>query len=200
MRLNLLLAMLLLGAAAHAEITITRADGAICTDGTIHVNGAVTPVDASCSAPATPPGACGTLPANTKVVDTGGLDSAWRQQMFFPLPQTVTAFKIKVPSGYNLGGDVVVTKTSFAIRSKLVVVSECPGVLEPVGGQAACAIYQLESTRIRLSTTQHVYHCKLEPGRTYYANVVSKVRLTDSGYTCTNTTDCSFLASRGAPY
>ncbi|MGE3297441.1 MAG: hypothetical protein AB7I68_08795 [Porticoccaceae bacterium] len=45
--------LLLLGAAwlVQAAITITRADGWICTDGTINVSGAVTPVDASCSDP-----------------------------------------------------------------------------------------------------------------------------------------------------
>ena len=48
--------LVLLGAAwlAEAAITITRADGWICTDGTINVGGTVTPVDASCTAPPAP--------------------------------------------------------------------------------------------------------------------------------------------------
>ncbi|MDD3652468.1 hypothetical protein [Immundisolibacter sp.] len=284
--------LLLLGAAAapQAAITITKADGSICTDGTINVNGTVTPVDATCSAPpppgnftltvskagtgsgtvtgtgfscgadctesypegtavnvtltatanpgstfsgwsgqgcsgtgpctvnttitgnlsvtatftadAPPPGACGALPANTTVVDTGNMNAVWAQQTFFPLPQIITAFEMTVPSGFNQENDVTVTKTSGAQRSKLVVVSTCPGVLEPVGGQSSCMKYQLESIKIKMSASPSAssYYCKLEANKTYYINAVSKTALTDTAYSCTNTTNCSFFASRSAPY
>lgn len=159
-------------------------------------------VTATFTADAPPPGACGALPPDVTVVDTGSMNAAWPQQTFLPLPQTITAFKMTVPAGFNQEGDITVTKTSSALRSKLVVVSTCPGVLEPVGGQASCAQYQLESVKLRMSASPSAssYYCKLTAGQTYYLNAVSKTKLTDTGYSCTNTTNCSFFAFRSAPY
>lgn len=285
--------LLLLGTAwlAQAGITIIRADGHICTSGTIDAqNGAVTPDDASCSAPppagsltltvvktgtgagtvtgtgfscdpdctesypegtainvtltaspetgstftgwsgagctgtgictvattitssltvtatftadAPPPGSCGALPPDVIVVDTGSIATTWPQQTFLPLPPKITAFKVTIPAGFTQEGNFTATKTSAAARSKLLVVSTCPGVLAPVGGQAACVKYSLESSMVRMSgnSAASSSYCKLTPNNIYYVNAVSKQALTDTGYTCTTTTNCSFYATRSAPY
>lgn len=147
-------------------------------------------------------GACGTLPADVTVVDTGNLNVAWVQQTFFPLPQTIMAFKVTAPAGFAGRDTFTATKTSAASRSKRLVVSTCPGVLTPVNGQAACSSVALEGTSISLSlnSADASYYCKLTPGATYYVNAVSKVNLTDTAYTCTNTSNCSFFAKRSAPF
>lgn len=283
--------LLLLGTAwlAQAGITIIRADGYICTSGTIDAqNGAVTPDGASCSAPpapgsltltvdttgtgagtvtgtgfscdpdctesypegtainvaltaspatgstftgwsgagctgtdictvattitssltvtatftADPPpaGACGALPANTVVIDTGSITSAWPQTTNIVAPQQITAFKITVPSGFAKRNNFNVAKSSSGLKSKLVVVSTCPGVLTPVGG-TYCGLAGTDTTTIRMSgkSSDPSYYCKLAPG-VYYANAVSKNALTDSTYNCSTPTNCSFYANRNAPY
>ncbi|MGB5097536.1 MAG: hypothetical protein WBN82_06490 [Porticoccaceae bacterium] len=146
--------------------------------------------------------ACGTQPADVTVVDTGNLNVEWRQQTFFPLPQTITAFKVTAPAGFAGHDTFSAIKTSAASRSKRLVVSTCPGVLTPVNGQSACNSVALENTSISVSlnSADPSYYCKLTPGATYYVNAVSKVNLTDTTYTCTNTTNCSFSASRSAPF
>jgi len=195
------LALALLGAAclAQAAITITRADGWNCTDGTINVNGAVTPVDASCSAPP-PTDACGALPANTVVIDTGSIASAWPQRVNMVPPQQITAFKITVPPGFAQRDLFNVAKTGSGLKSKLVVLSTCPGVLTPVAA-TGCSLVVTDTTTVRLSgnLADPSYYCKLAPG-VYYANAVSKNKVTDTVYNCSTPTNCSFYASRGAPY
>lgn len=288
--------LLLLGTAwlAQAAITIIRADGFVCTDGTVNVNGTVTPVDASCHDPSIttytltftkagaglgtisgagltcdgttgictatytagtavnvtlnaaptdgsaitwtgdctpsgntcvvsqasvaanlavtatftppppppPPGDCGALPANTVVIDTGNLNVSWPQQMFLPVPQQITAFKVTVPSTFSGRDNFATAGTASSTTSKRLVVSTCPGVLTPVGGQSYCSGGGTETTTLRLSTrsSDPSYYCKLTPGSVYYVNAVSKNNLTDTGYNCTTTTNCSFYASRAAPY
>jgi len=282
----------LLGAVclAQAAITIIRADGWVCTSGTITVTGAVTPDDASCSEPPPPgnftltaaksgtgtgtvtgtdasgtviscggdcsesypdgtsinvtltatanagstfagwsgactgtdtctinqaitanltatatftadvvAGACGALPPNTVVVDTGNINAAWPQATFVVPPQQITAFKVTVPSGFTQRDNFLVAKSSSGVKSKLVVVSTCPGVLTPVG--TGCSLSGTDTTTVRLSgkTSDPSYYCKLAPG-VYYANAVSKNAVTDTSYNCSTATNCSFLASRGAPY
>ncbi|MFP5414236.1 MAG: InlB B-repeat-containing protein [Gammaproteobacteria bacterium] len=63
--------LLLLGTAwlAQAAITIIKDDGSICTDGTINVNGTVTPVEASCGTP--PPPTSFTLTVSKAGTGTG---------------------------------------------------------------------------------------------------------------------------------
>lgn len=148
-------------------------------------------------------GACGALPADVTVVDTGNLNVVWPKQTYFPLPQTIMAFKVTAPAGFAGRDTFTATKTSAASRSKRLVVSTCPGVLTPVGDQAACSSAALEATSIRLSLNSaddSRYYCKLTPGATYYVNAVSKVNVTDTVFSCTNTTNCSFSAVRSAPY
>ena len=281
---------LLLGTAwlAQAAITIVKDDGSICTEGTINVDGTVTPVEASCSAPppagsfsltvskagagtvtgtgfncgtdctefyagntpmsvtltatadtgysftgwsgagctgtgtctvattiaanltvtatftadAAPPpptGSCGALPANTVVIDTGSITTAWPQTTNIVPPQQITAFKFTVPSGFAKRENFNVAKTGSGEKSKLVVVSTCPGVLTPVG--TYCSLAGTDTTTVRLSgkSSDPSYYCKLAPG-VYYANAVSKNTVTDSTYNCSSSTKCSFYASRSAPY
>jgi hypothetical protein len=145
-------------------------------------------------------GACGALPANTVVVDTGNINVAWPQPpVYLVPPQQITAFKVTVPSGFTGRNNFMVAKSSSGLKSKLVVVSTCPGVLTPVG--AACTLAGVDTTTVRLSgnASDPPYYCKLTPG-VYYANAVSKNAVTDTGFNCTTTSNCSFLASRSAPY
>lgn len=147
-------------------------------------------------------GACGPLPPDVTVVDTGSISTTWPQQTFLPLPAQITAFKVTIPAGFSQEGNLTATKTSAAARSKLLIVSTCPGVLEPVGGQAACVKYALEASTVRMSANSAASpsYCKLTPGNSYYVNAVSKTALTDTVFSCTSTTNCSFYASRSAPY
>lgn len=152
--------------------------------------------------PPPPPGDCGVLPPNTVVVDTGNLNANWVQQMFLPVPQQITAFKVTVPSGFSGRDNFQSAGTASSTTSKWLVVSTCPGVLTPAGGQNACSLGGSETTTMRMSTksADPSYYCKLTPGTVYYVNAVSKFSLTDTGFNCSNTTDCSFYASRAAPY
>lgn len=280
--------LLLLGAAwlAQAAITITRADGAICTDGTINVNGTVTPVDASCTAPPPPgnfsltvsrggtgsgtvtgtgfscggdcsesypentainvtltaaaasgstfagwggactsttattctvattitanlgvsatftldapppPPGCSATPPDVTVVETGNINASWPQATRFPLPAAIEAFKVTVPSGVSAINTFSTARTSAGTRAKLLVVSTCPGVLEPVGGQSRCtAPNPAETSSVVLTTSPSSFRCHLTPG-TYYVNAVSKSQVTDTGFTCSTPTNCSYFVSR----
>lgn len=180
----------------HGDIYV-----ACITDPVLYDVAAPAPIPDPTPTPAPAPGACGARPANTVVVDAGNLDVAWPRQKFSPLPQTIMAFK--VTAGFTGRDTFTATKTSAASRSKRLVVSTCPGVLTPVGGQAACSSAALEATSIRLSLNSADdprYYCKLTPGATYYVNAISKVNVTDSTFTCTNIDNCSFYASRSAPF
>ena len=147
-----------------------------------------------------PPGACGALPANTVVIDTGRIDAIWPQTTNIVPPQQITAFKIHVPSDFTKRDSFKVAKTGSGLKSKLVVVSTCPGVLTPVAA-TGCSLAGTDTTTVRLSgkSSDPSYYCKLAPGD-YYANAVSKNAVTDTGYNCSTPTNCSFYASRSAPY
>ena len=147
-------------------------------------------------------GDCGALPPDVDVVNTGSMASSWPQQTFLPFPQDIVAFQFSVPSGFTQRGSFTATKTSAASRAKLVVISTCPGVLQPVGGQSSCVVQNLEASTVYMSGSASAssYYCKLTPGQTYYANAVSKVNISDTAYTCSNTTNCSFFASRSSPF
>lgn len=287
--------LLLLGTAwlAQAAITITRADGWICTDGTIDVqSNSVIPVDASCSAPplpgnfsltvskagtgtgtvsgtgfscgadctesypentsinvtltaaasagssftgwsgagctgagactvattitsnlsvtatftadAGPPGACGTTPPNVTVVDTGNLNVAWPTMMFEPAPATVMAFRVHAPSGFAGRSDFRATRLPPATKGKAIVVSSCPGSVQPVAANSCTLQNVTDSALLRLSAnssdTQFIY-CKLTPGQTYYINAFSKNLPSDSDSNCpSGGSTCKFQAFRGQPY
>ena len=147
-------------------------------------------------------GSCGTLPPDVDVVNTGSITSSWPQQTFLPFPQDIVAFQFNVPSGFTQRGTFTATKTSAATRAKLVVISTCPGVLEPVGGQSSCVIQNLEASTVYMSASVSAssYYCKLTPGQTYYANAVSKINISDTAYSCSGTSNCSFFASRSSPF
>lgn len=153
--------------------------------------------------PPPPPGSCGALPANTTVIDSGGMDTSFAQQTYYPPPQTVTAFKMTVPAGFANASYFSAIPTSASPLSKLWVVSTCPGVLQPVGNQAACLMNARTDTNtmnFSANPSAASYYCKLTAGQTYYFNAVSKNKLTDATYNCTTTTNCSFFGSRGSPY
>lgn len=195
-----------LTAAAATGSTFTGWSGAGCTGaGTCTVAQAISAnlnVTATFTADAPPPGSCGTLPPDVTVVDTGSISTTWPQQTFLPLPAQITAFKVTIPAGFSQEGNLSAIKTTAAARSKLLIVSTCPGVLEPVGGQASCSKYALENSTVRMSANSAASpsYCKLTAGQTYYVNAVSKTALTDTVYSCTTTTNCSFYGSRSAPY
>jgi hypothetical protein len=159
-------------------------------------------VTATFTADTPPPGQCGTLPPDVDVVNTGSIATHWPQQSSFPFPQDIVAFQFTVPPGFAQRGTFTATKTSASPRSKLVVISTCPGVLAPVGGQSSCVVQNLEASTVYLSanSSSSSYYCKLSPGQTYYANAVSKQAIGDTAYTCSSTTNCSFLGSRSSPF
>ena len=141
-------------------------------------------------------GDCGALPPDVTIVDTGSISSGWPQQTVFPTPQNIAAYKVVVPAGANAINTFSTARTSAGERAKLLVVSTCPGSLEPVGGQSRCtAPNPGETSSVRLSTATDRFKCSLGPG-TYYVNAFSKSSLTDTGFSCTNTTNCSYFVSR----
>lgn len=283
--------LLLLGTAwlAQAAVTIIKADGSICTDGTINVNGTVIPVEASCGTPppptsftltvykagtgtgtvtgtnfncgadctesypagepmsvtltaaeatgstftswsgacttitgntctvtttptanlavtatftADPPptGSCGTLPTGVVVVDTGNMTTAFAKKEYTPaLPSTIYAFKMRINAGYTANSIANATKGVSSPRTKLLVVSECPGVLTGVES-TGCIVTgtNVATARMSGSTGAASYYCVLPnaTAKDYYINAVSKESITDTGYTCTSPSTCAFSFDR----
>lgn len=138
---------------------------------------------------------------SSAAIDTGLITAAWPQHSYSPAPSAISAFKITVPAGYSGRSTFSAAQTSASARAKLLVVSTCPGVLTPVGGQRACSVIGTEVSSLRMSgkASDPSYYCKLAPG-VYYVNAASKHTVTDTSYNCSTTTNCSFYASRGAPY
>ncbi len=144
--------------------------------------------------------ACGTLPANVTVVDTGTMGSAFAKVTLSPLPSAIIAFKVKTPSTIASTG-FTATRNSGATLTKSLVVSTCPGVLTPVDNQTRCTKQNYtDSATVYLTNNPSAgsAYCKLSNDTIYYVNAVSKVLLSDSVYNCTNTTNCSFFGSRSA--
>ena len=285
------LALLAAAWAAQGAITITRADGWICTDGTVNVNGTVTPVDASCSAPPAPgsftltvskagtgtgtvtgpgfdcgadctqsypegtainvtltanpapgstfsgwsgagcsgtgtctvnqsitanlivtatfnqndppPGACGAAPLPPGVtqvveVDTGAIGVPWVSEAN-PPPQTVYAYKVRVPAGFSGRKSMTATRLPPSTSGRSVVVSSCPGSIEPAATGNGCIKQNAtDTTKIWLSTLagdSANSYCKLAAPGDYYFNVVNKTLVTDTGFNCVSGT-CKFKISR----
>lgn len=157
------------------------------------------PPDYGTSTPAPTPTPTPT-PAGVVVVDTGSIATNWDRQTIFPSPSTIYSFKITIPSDFIGGGRFTATKTSASPFTKTVVLSESPGVLEPLNGQARCQSSGYEASDILLNTdpADTAYRCNVTPGKTYYLNTTSIQP--DGTYTCTDTTTCSFFASRSAPF
>ena len=139
-------------------------------------------------------------PAGIVMVDTGSINTSWARQTFFPNPSTIYSFKVTVPSDFVGTGRFSAYPTSASPRAKLVVLSESPGVFEPLNGQVNCKKSGLDGSTITINTNpaKTTYNCNVTPGKTYYLNAASI--LPDGTYSCTDTTTCSFYADRSAPY
>lgn len=160
-------------------------------------------VTATFTADAPPPGACGPLPPDVTVVDTGNLNTSWPTAVFSPAPAVITAFEVRVPAGFSGRGDFRATRIPPATAGKALVVSTCPGVLQPVAATACSKTNVTDSALIRLSANpadNQFLYCKLTAGQTYYVNAVSKTLLSDPGFNCSSTSNCRFDAVRGQPY
>lgn len=189
-----------LTATAATGSTFTGWTGAGCSGaGTCTVAQTITAnlnVTATFTADAPPPGACGATPPDVTIVDTGTFNENWPQQTVFPTPQNIAAYKVVVPAGVSAINTFSTARTSAGLRAKLLVVSTCPGSFEPVGGQSRCtAPNPQETSTVTLTTIQTSYRCNLTPG-TYYVNAASKASLDATGFTCSNTTNCSYFVSR----
>ena len=185
---------------ANATVNSVGDINVVCTS-TIVTSGGATPDPTPSPTPTPPPvSACGTVPPGTSVVDTGSLSSAWPQHTYGSvMPTQIMAFKITVGEGQR--GNFTVAETALSTKSKLLVVSQCTGVLTPISGQSRCVVSGTEASMVRLSSkpSEADYYCKLPPG-TYYVNAVSKNSVNDSGYNCSTSSGCSFYAVRSAPY
>ena len=194
-----------LTATAASGSTFTGWSGGDCTGtGTCVLNTAGTEsfsVTATFTADAPPPGACGTLPSNTIVVDTGNILTAWPKTTYFPTAgNTVFAFKVRLNAGETDISNASATKDVSALRTKLLVVSECPGVLTPVNNQSACVIEGTNVSKVRLTgnATAASYYCKLPNATTkdYYVNAVSKESLSATTFSCSSSANCAFAFDR----
>ena len=155
-------------------------------------------VTASFAADPPQTGACGALPAGVVVVDTGNMTSAFAKRTYTPAsPSTVYAFKVTMNAGYTGNSAVNATVDVSSPRTKLLVVSQCPGVLtlvEPTG----CEMVGTNVSTVKMSGNQSApsYVCKLPNSTTtdYYVNAVSK----DSygNHTCTSSANCAFAFDR----
>lgn len=160
-------------------------------------------VTATFNADAGPPGACGTTPPDVEVVDTGNLNVAWPTTEYARAPAAVMAFKVHVPSTFSGRDDFRATKLPPATAGKAIVVSSCPGSVQPVAATACILENVTDSALVRLSANSSdnkFIYCKLTPGQTYYINAFSKRLLSDSGFNCSSTSTCKFHAFRGQPY
>jgi hypothetical protein len=199
-----------LTAVAAAGSTFTGWSGAGCSGtGTCAVATTITSnlnVTATFTADAPPPGSCGTTPPDVipnPPLDTGNLNATWpRTSVLRPAPTDIYVFKVTVPTGFTGRSNFTATRDSTALKAKALVVSTCPGVLTPVGGQSSCVKENgTDEALIALSARpgDSSFFCKLSPG-VYYVNAVSKNRLSDSGFNCTTAANCGFFGSRSAPY
>ncbi len=150
-------------------------------------------------------GSCSTPPAAGRVVsivDTGTITSNWAQRTFSPVPSTITAFKVTVPSGFSRRDDIVAIKGSTSARAPMVILSTQPGCADVFQGgtQPYCKVSALDGAKIKMSgnLADTIYYCKLPPGE-YYVNAFNQATV-GGAYTCTTTTNCTFYASRSANY
>lgn len=148
---------------------------------------------------------CSTPPAAGRVVsivDTGTITSNWAQQAFAPLPSTITAFKVTVPSGFSRRDDIVAIKGSTTARAPMLILSTQPGCADVFQGstQPYCKVSALDGAKIKMNgnLSDTIYYCKLPPGD-YYINAFNQATV-GGAYTCTNTTNCRFMVSRSANY
>jgi hypothetical protein len=119
-------------------------------------------------------------------------------------PEHIYAYRFTTQDAASVGSWVATAMTS-ATNGKLVKITQCAGVLEPTNTVGACERSTVESTRVdyvvdRPDLATRSY-CHLQPNTVYYANVVSKSKLTDTTYNCgttataTATSKCAFSMS-----
>ncbi len=189
------------GNSARCPIAETRIDAAgnvaTACSGAVAAS-TVTPAPAPTPAPSPAPTPAPSVCPPAGSVDTGPITAAWPQHSYSPAPSAVTAFKISIPPGYAGRSTFYASQTSQMGRAKLLVVSTCPGVLAPVGGQRACSVVGTEASTLRMSGNagDPSYYCKLTPG-TYYVNAASRASA-GGAYTCADAGSCSFYAVRSA--
>ena len=192
-----------LTAAAATGSTFTGWSGACTGTGTCTVAQTIIAnlaVTATFTADPPPTGSCGTLPTGVVVVDTGNMTTAFAKKEYTPaLPSTIYAFKMRINAGYLGNISANATKGVSSPRTKLLVVSECPGVLTGVES-TGCIVTgtNVATARMSGSTGAASYYCVLPnaTAKDYYINAVSKESITDTGYTCTSPSTCAFSFDR----
>lgn len=116
------------------------------------------------------------------------------------VPERVLAYKFTTKNLASLG-NWVATQLTTAPTGKMVKITQCPGVLETTNTVGACERFTAESTRIDYTVNRTDLgtrsYCQLQPNTVYYANVISKTKLTDTAYNCGTTaslatTKCGF--------
>lgn len=167
--------------------------GLTCTP-TLAVSGTVT---------ATFNGSCNTPPAAGRavtVVETGSITTNWPQRTFSPLPSSITAFHVNVPSGFVMHDNILAIKGSTSARAPMMILSTQPGCADPFNAQAYCKISGLDTSTIKASgnLSDVITYCRLPPGD-YYVNAFNQATV-GGVYTCTDTTTCTFYASRSTNY
>lgn len=140
-------------------------------------------------------GNCPTPASNVQIVETGVQGATFPQTTYSNLtPSSLQAFKF-VYTGQAIGV-ASSTATSTTPTARMVVVSECPGQILNTGMDAACTRYSVDKSSVRTAagypTADPRTYCRLEIGKTYYANMFAQKYDTigTTSYTC-NTTLCS---------
>lgn len=130
-------------------------------------------------------------PAKVTVINTNVAGGYYPRTDFSSVaPERVFAYKFTTKNLASLG-DWVATQLTSATTGKLVKITQCPGVLETTNTVGACERSTAESTRIDYTVNRTDLgtrnYCQLQPNTVYYANVVSKTKLTDTAYNCGTT-------------
>lgn len=143
---------------------------------------------------------CPTVSKVTEIV-TDMPNSPFKETYYRVAPSDIYAFKFKTPDGTVPTAQRVVSATvPDSDMSKLVQISDCPGgpLVKPL-----CMAFGGEISNLDIYTNLPAYEssvCVLEAGKTYYANIISKEKITDTTYNCgdatapdTSTSRCAFL-------
>jgi hypothetical protein len=140
-------------------------------------------------------GNCPTPGSNVQIVETGVQGATFPQTTYSNLtPSSLQAFKF-VYTGQSIGV-ASSTATSTTPTARMVVVSECPGQIQNTGMDSACTRYSVDKSSVRTAAGYPLAdprtYCRLEIGKTYYANMFAQTYTTvgSTSYTC-STTLCS---------
>lgn len=140
-------------------------------------------------------------PTKVTVVDTAVSSGYYPRTDFASVaPERIFAYKFTTKNLASLG-NWVATQLTAAPTGKMVKITQCAGVLETTNTVGACERFTAESTRIDYTVNKPELgtrsYCQLQPSTVYYANVISKSKLTDAAYNCGTTasvatTKCGF--------